>query len=88
MNWSDALTFFLSETGKEVQTRLEFWQGKLHEIEEKYLELSEKSVSSSVTNQNHKRKKRQKVANPDLSQISEYAAEVFYHFQFSKVNML
>lgn len=85
MNW--CVIFFLLETGKEVQTRLEFWQGKLHEIEEKYVELSAKSMGGSVAKGNQNRKKRQKVENSDLCQISDYAAEVFYHF-FSKVNML
>ena len=75
---------FCLETGKEVQTRLEFWQGKLHEIEERYVELSEKCFGGSVAKGKQRGKKRQKVANSDLSQLSDYAAEVFYEF-FVKV---
>ena len=74
---------FSLETGKEVQRRLEFWLGRLREIEEKYVELSEKCVGGSVA-KGKWGKKRQKVDNVDLSQLSDYAAEVFYQF-FLKV---
>ena len=47
------------------------------------MELSEKCVGGSVAN-GKRGKKRQKVEKPDLSQLSDYAAEVFYQF-FSKV---
>ena len=66
---------FSLETGKEVQRRLEFWQGRLREIEE--------SVGGSVA-KGKRGKKRQKVDNADLSQLSDYAAEVFYQL-FLKV---
>ena len=74
---------FSLETGKEVQGRLEFWQGKLREIEERYVEVSEKCVGGSVA-KGKQGKKRQKVDNADLSQLSDYAAEVFHQF-FLKV---
>ena len=70
---------FSLETGKEVQRRLEFWQGKLREIEKRYVELSERCVGGSVA-KGKRGKKRQKVNNADLSQLSDYAAEVFYQF--------
>ena len=63
---------FSLETGKEVQRRLEFWQGRLREIEERYVELSEKCVGGSVA-KGKRRKKRQKVDNADHSQLSDYA---------------
>ena len=47
---------------------MEFWQGRLREIEE--------SVGGSVA-KGKRGKKRQKVDNADLSQLSDYAAEVF-----------
>ena len=74
---------FSLETGKEVQRRLEFWEGRLREIGERYVELSEKCVGGSVV-KGKWGKKRQKVDNADLSQLSDYAAEVFYQF-FLKV---
>ena len=74
---------FSLETGKEVQRKLEFWQGRLREIEGRYVELPEKCVGESVA-KGKRGKKRQKVNNADLSQLSDYAAEVFYQF-FLKV---
>ena len=54
---------FSLETGKEVQRRLKFWQeGRLREIEERYVELSEKCVGWSVA-KGKRGKKRQKVDN-------------------------
>ena len=47
------------------------------------MELSEKCVGGSVAN-GKRGKKRQKVDNAYLSQLSDYAAEVFYQF-FLKV---
>ena len=41
------------------------------------MELSEKCVGGSVV-KGKRGKKRQKVDNADLSQLSDYAAEVFY----------
>ena len=41
------------------------------------MELSEKCVGRSVA-KGKRGKKRQKVDNADLSQLSDYAAEVFY----------
>ena len=69
---------FSLETGKEieVQRRLEFWQGRLREIEKRYVELSERCVGGSVA-KGKRGKKRQKVDNADLSQL-------FYQF-FLKV---
>ncbi|CAH3176842.1 unnamed protein product [Porites lobata] len=52
----ETITLTGSETGKEVQRRLEFWQGRLREIEERYVELSEKCVGWSVANGNKERK--------------------------------
>ena len=43
------------------------------------MELSEKCVGWSVA-KGKRGKKRQKVDNADLSQLSDYAAEVFYQF--------
>ena len=43
------------------------------------MELSEKCVGGSVA-KGKRGKKRQKVDNADLSQLSDYAAEVFYQF--------
>ena len=74
---------FSLETGKEVHRRLEFWQGRLREIKERYVGLPEKCVGGSVA-KGKRGKKRQKVDNADLSQLSDYAAEVFYQF-FLKV---
>ena len=75
---------FSLETGTEVQRRLKFWQeGRLREIEERYVELSEKCVGGSVA-KGKRGKKRQKVDNAYLSQLSDYAAEVFYQL-FLKV---
>ena len=70
---------FSLETGKEVQRRLEFWQGRLREIEERYVGLPEKCVGGSVA-KGKWGKKRQKVDNADLFQLSDYAVEVFYQF--------
>ena len=47
------------------------------------MEPSEKCVGGSVA-KGKRRKKRQKVDNADLSQLSDYEAEVFYQF-FLKV---
>ena len=66
--------------GKEVQRRLEFWQSRLHEIEERYKELSEESTDGSFARGKQRGKKRQKVANTDLFGLSDYAAEVVYEF--------
>ena len=57
---------FSLETGKEVQRRLEFWQGRLREIEGRY--VSEKCVGGSFA-KGKRGKKRQKVNNADLSQL-------------------
>ena len=72
---------FSVETGKGVQRRLKFWQGRLREIEERNVELSEKCVGGLVA-KGKRRKKRQKVDNADLSQLSDYAAEVLYQIFF------
>ncbi|CAH3183084.1 unnamed protein product, partial [Porites lobata] len=72
----ETITLTGSERGKEVQRRLEFWQGRLREIKERFVELSEKCVGGSVA-KGKRGKKRQKVDNADLSQLSDYAAEVF-----------
>ena len=45
------------------------------------MELSEKCVGGSVA-KGKRGKKRQKVDNADLSQLSDYAAEVFHQFFF------
>ena len=45
------------------------------------MELSEKCVGWSVA-KGKRGKKRQKVDNADLSQLCDYAAEVFYQFLF------
>ena len=45
------------------------------------MELSEKCVGGSVA-KGKRGKKSQKVDNADLSQLSDYAAEVFYQFFF------
>ena len=45
------------------------------------MELSEKCVGGLVA-KGKRGKKRQKVEKPDLSQLSVYAAEVFYQFFF------
>ena len=45
------------------------------------MELSEKCVGRSVA-KGKRGKKRQKVDNADLSQLSDYAAEVFYYLIF------
>ena len=50
------------------------------------MELSEKCVGGSAA-KGKRGKKRQKVNNADLSQLSNYAAEVFYQF-FFKGNQL
>ena len=47
------------------------------------MELSEKCFGGSVA-KGKRGKKRQKVDNADLSQLSDYAAQVFYQF-FLKV---
>ena len=47
------------------------------------MELSEKCVGGLVA-KGKRGKKRQKVGNADLSQLSDYAAQVFYQF-FLKV---
>lgn len=76
------------EVGKEVQCRLEDWQSKLQEIEQRFLELT--AVCSSLVTCTSKGKKRgtkkQKMSNDESSQLSDYVAEVFYHF-FSKVQV-
>ena len=46
-----------------------------------YVELSEKCVGGLVA-KGKRGKKRQLVDNADLSQLSDYAAEVFYQFFF------
>ena len=45
------------------------------------MELSEKCVGGLVA-KGKRGKKRQKVDNADLSQLSDYPAEVFYQFVF------
>ena len=50
------------------------------------MELSEKCVGGSVA-KGKRGKKSQKVDNADLSQLSDYAAEVFYQF-FLKVRFI
>ena len=45
------------------------------------MELSEKCVGGLVA-EGKRGKKRQKVDNADLSQLSDYAAEVLYQFFF------
>ena len=45
------------------------------------MELSKKCVGGSVA-KGERGKKRQKVDNADLSELSDYAAEVFYQFLF------
>ena len=62
---------------------MEFWQGRLREIEERCVGLPKKCVGWSVA-KGKRGKKRQKVDNADLSQLSDFAAEVFYQF-FLKV---
>ena len=49
------------------------------------MDLSEKCVGGSVA-KGKRRKKRQKVDNADLSQLSDYAAAVFYQFLVLKGN--
>ena len=44
------------------------------------MELSEKCVGGLLVAKGKRGKKRQKVDNADLSQLSDYAAEVFYQF--------
>ena len=83
MMWLPNL-FSLERAGKEVQKRLEFWQGRLRQIKERYVELSEKCVGGSVA-KGKRGKKRQKVDNADLSQLSDYAAEVFYQFSLKVI---
>ena len=48
------------------------------------MELSEKCVGGSVA-KGKRGKKRQKVDNADLSQLSDYAAEVFYQFSLKVI---
>ena len=55
----------------------------LREIEERYGQQPEKCAVWLVAKGN-RGKKRQKVDNADLSQLSDYAAEVFHQF-FLKV---
>ena len=76
------------EVGKEVQRRLEFWQSRLDEIEERFKELSQKSTNGSFAKGKQKGEKRQKVTNTELSGLSDYAAEVVYEFFLKVINVM
>ena len=80
----DYLTCFPQKLEKKFK---EDWNsGRAGYVKQKklrYVGLSEKCVGGSVAKEK-RGKKRQKVDNADLSQLSDYAVEVFYHF-FLKV---
>ena len=58
INISIDVPYFSLQVGKEVQRRLVFWQSRLREMEEKYLEFVEKvGTSASIARRNKEGKK-------------------------------
>lgn len=74
----------------EVKQRLQFWESQLCEIETRYQELSKKCTRGSLTKAKQRGKKRQKVQVPDgeLSQLSDYAAEVVFRFFLKVIKLI
>lgn len=74
-------SFFYAEVGKEIECRLQFWQARLYEIEEKYRELLENCLpDQTLAKRKQKGRKRQKVANDASSELFNYAADIVFQF--------